>query len=131
MNNGPYKVYQQQVQYYNETGNNNDPLTNYDKDLTNLIIKWTDYGDQVIVTINANVDISTDKKGTFRHTLKSIGLNELILSRHPNLYPPPTCNPGTKTIDGISGTPAINIEKGEYAQFTGFSDHYLVWIDIR
>lgn len=43
-----YKVYQQQVQYYNETGNNNAPLTNYDKGLTNLIIKLMDNGNQVL-----------------------------------------------------------------------------------
>ena len=40
-------------------------------------------------------------------------------------------NPGTKTIDGIFGTPVLDIEKGGYAQFTGFSDRRLAGIDIR
>ena len=65
-------------------------MAKYDSDLSNLITTWMDEGDQVIVMIDANVDLATNKKGTFRHILESIGLNELLLNKHPHLKPPAT-----------------------------------------
>ena len=48
-----------------------------------------------------------------------IGLQELILAQHPNLKPPPTRKPGSHTIDGIFGKPALDVVRGQYTPFVG------------
>ena len=81
--------------------------------------------------IDAYVDLSLNKKVTFIHTLESIGMNELIISNHPDLKPSPTRTPGTKTIDGVFGTPALDVERGRYAPFIELLDHWLSWVDFQ
>ena len=127
----PYMVYQQQLQYYGIHNNTKDPIANYDTNLFELIQGWMDNGDQVIVIIDANVDLTNNKKDTFRYNLESLGLNELIMSKHPNLTLPSTRTPGTKTIDGIFGTPALDVVWSGYAPFVGYSDHRLLIFDGR
>ena len=131
---GPFTIYQQLLHHYEEKDtvcDNTDPLVNYDNDLTDLISGWMDDGDQVIVMIDSNVDLANTKKGTFRHTLEDIGMHELLLSQHPTLKPPATRFPGRLPIDGIFGTPALEINQGGYSQFTGISDHRFAWVDIK
>ena len=82
-------------------------MTNYDNDLSNLITTWMDEGDQVIVMTDSNVDLAKNKKITFRHILELLGLNELLLSKHPNIKAPATRYPGKLTIDRIFGIPAL------------------------
>ena len=90
-----------------------------------------DDSDQVIVMIDSNVDLANIKKGIFRHTLEDIGMHELLLSQHPTLKPPATRYSGRLPIDGIFGTPALEISQGGYSQFMGISDHGLEWVDIK
>lgn len=69
----PYTIYQQQIQYCNEDSTeaeNTDPLINYDNELTSLITRWMEDGDQVVVMIDSNVDLAVNKKGTFMHRLE-------------------------------------------------------------
>ena len=84
---------------------------------------------QIIVMLDANVDLETNKDG-FKERLEEIGLKELIMSKHPHLTPP-TRTQGTKIIDGIFGTPALDVERAGYSPFCGFTDHRLSWVDIR
>ena len=60
--------------------------------------------------LDSNVDLATNEDG-FKERLKEIGLKELIMSKYPHLTPPPTRTPGTKTIYGTFGTPALDIER--------------------
>ena len=92
---------------------------------------WLDNDDQVIVMIDANVQLVGKEQGSFRYKLEDIGLTELIMSKHPHLTPPPTRTPETKTIDGIFGTPALDVERAGYGPFVGYTDHRLSWVDIR
>ena len=71
---GLYSVYQQQVQHYVHINNNKDPISNVDGDLCSMIVDWIDNGDQVIVIIDANEDLTTTKKGIFRHKMEASGL---------------------------------------------------------
>ena len=61
---------------------------------------WMDKGDQVIVMLDANVDLATNEDG-FKERLEDIILKELIMSQHPDLTPPPTRTPGKKTRRNI------------------------------
>ena len=119
---------------YNEDSkdvNTNDPLANYDSDLSKMITTWMDEGDQVMVMIDINADLAISKKGTFRYMLESIGLNELILNKHLHIKPPATRYPGKLTIDRIFGTPALEVVRGGYSKVMGISDHRLAWVDIQ
>jgi len=127
---GPFTVYQQQLEYFEEQGNIKEVLDNYDDDLIADIQVWLDNGDQVVIMIDANVQLVDTEEGSFRHKLEDIGLKELIMSKHPHLKAPPTRTPGTKTIDGIFGTPALDVERAGYGPFVGYTDHRLSWIDI-
>ena len=129
-----YTIYQQKLQYYNDDSkdsNINDPLTKYDTDLSKLVTTWMDKHDQIIVMIDSNVDLATNKKDTFRHMLESLGLNELLLSKNLNIEPPDTRYPGKLTIDGIFGTPVLEVVRGVYFKMTEISDHRLVLVDIK
>ena len=53
------------------------------------------------------------------------------MSKHPRLKPPPTRTPGSRTIDSIFGTPALDVERAGYGPFYGFTGHRLPWLDIR
>ena len=89
-----------------------------------------DKGDKVIIMLDANIDLVQNGEGTFRGKLEEIGLKELIMSKHPHLKSPPTRNPGTKTMDGIFDTPALDVERAGYSPFVGYAYHGLSWIDI-
>ena len=103
---GSFTVYQQQLTYFEEHNNIKEVLDNYDDDLISDIQVWLDKSDQVVVMLYANVDLVESKEGSFRYKLEEIGLKELSIFKHPLLKSPPICTPGTKTIDGIFGTPA-------------------------
>ena len=91
---------------------------------------WIEKGDQVLLMIDSNENLVNNKYGSFRYTMESIGLNELILSQDPRLTPPPTRTPRTHKIDGIFGTPALAVPKCGYDTFVGFTDHCLSWVVI-
>ena len=128
---GQCSVYQQQLQYNTEHNNKIEPIKKYDKDMRKLLSGWIAGGDQVILMIDANENLSKSKSGSFPHQMEKIGLTELILSQHTSLTPPLTRNPGTHTIEGIFGTLGLDVIKGGYPLFFGITDHRLSWIDIQ
>ena len=71
--------------------------------------------------VNANEDLLSSNKESFRSKLEAIGMNELIINQLP----------GTKTIDGIIGTSALEVAWGRYAPFMEYSDYSLTWIDFN
>ena len=84
-----------------------------------------------MVILDDNVDLVESEEGSFRYKPEEIGLEELIMFKHPLLKPPPIRTPGTKTTDEIFGTPALDVERAGYAPFVGYTDHRLACIDIR
>ena len=60
-NPGLYLVYQQHLQYYANNNNIKDPIRNFGDELCSMIVDWIDNGDQVVVMIDANEDISKTK----------------------------------------------------------------------
>jgi hypothetical protein len=57
-------------------------------DLTNDIKEWLDNGEQIILIIDLNNDVT---RITAHDKLKAIGLKESITTRHDNTQPPSTC----------------------------------------
>ena len=97
-------------------------------DLTTAIKLWMDSGDQIILMIDLNDDITNSRATT---KLTSIGLRETITHRHSDESPFSTCNKGSRPIDGIFTSSTIHITKGGYLPFTQFpTDHRALWIDI-
>lgn len=88
-------------------------------------------GDQVIVMTDSNVNLVVNKKGTFRHRLESISLHELLLYKHHHIESPATLFPGEMTIDGIFGTPALEVVREGYSKLMRISDHMLAWVGIQ
>ena len=69
---GANTVYQQQLSYYEEQGTIAEVRVNYDEDLIKDVTGWMDKGDQVIVMLDANVDLATNEEG-FKEKMEDIG----------------------------------------------------------
>ena len=130
-NNNPYGVYQQLLHYNNDHSINEDPIHTYDKQLASYLSQFITRGDQVLLMIDANENLSSQTKNSFVHSMAQIGLYESILSRHPGLSTPATRTPGGHPIDSIFCSPSVVINKSGYAPFNGFTDHRLSWVDIE
>ena len=130
-NSNPYGVYQQQLLYNIEHSLHSNPITTFDQDLKKLVHNYVLQGDQVILLIDANEDLSKASSNSFVQQMQRVGLEEVILSRHSKSVPPPTRTPGSKPIDTIFCTSALVVNKSGYAPFNGFSDHRLSWVDIQ
>ena len=96
-----------------------------------MISTWIDDGVQVILMIDADEIVTSTKSGSFCHKIEEASLNELILSQHLWVKSLPIRIPGTQTIDGIFGTPELNVINGGHAPFFGFTDYRLSWLDIQ
>ena len=128
-NKNPYGVYQQLLQHNTDQGIQEDPIHTYDKQLSSYLSSLIQKGDQVILMVDANENITRNNTG-FSNNMEAIGLYEAILSRHASLAPPPTRTPGRTPIDAIYCTSSIVVRKSGYAPFNGFTDHRLAWIDV-
>ena len=97
-------------------------------DLGNEIQKWMEEGDQIILLIDLNEEVTSSPAA---RKLISLGLQECITNRHSEDMPPPTCIKGSKPIDGIFLSPTLHITKGGYLPFNHFpTDHRALWIDL-
>ena len=101
-NTNPYGVYQQLLQYNNEQSLDEDPITTYDKQLCVFIKSLITKGDQLLLMIDANEDLSNTSSKSFTATMAAMGLNESILSRHPQLSIPATRTPGKNQLTQYS-----------------------------
>ena len=123
----PYTVYQQHLQYYINKRNTKFPIKIFDDELTKMTGEWIDNGDQVILMIDANEGLHKNIPGIFRWRMEGVGINELILNQHPSLQSPPTRHPGTRMIYSIFGTWYLEVLRGGYAPFVGYTYHMLAW----
>ena len=126
--NGPTSTYIQQRCILDAKKIDTCPRLKMLEDLTESITEWLANGDQIILMLDLNDDVTNSAANT---KLRSIGLNECILQRHDEQQPYATCNRGTKAIDGIYVSNTITIERGGYCPFNTFpSDHRALWIDV-
>lgn len=93
------------------------------------ITKWMEEGDQIILMLDANDDVSNSY--TMAH-LDAIGLRECILERHyEKSGTDPTHKKGSHPIDGIWVSDSLQIEAGGYLAFgESPSDHRGLWIRV-
>ena len=125
---GPESVWAQHERILSKT-NPTDPRENLLNSLQSLIQPWIDQGDQVILCMDANEDVRSNRIHQFTSIL---GLQDAILTQHPN--PPATCdkNNNRQPIDAIWVTPGLLPVLSGYLPFDEGcpSDHRLIWIDI-
>ena len=128
--NGATSVWSQQKRYLQEQNDDRDPRTAFRQDLKQEIQEWITMGDSIVFGGDVNESIH-------HHTIKDIfaefNIRHLIFGRHDPTNAPRTYarSADGHIVDGIWGTPGIDITAGGYlepADFTG--DHSLLWVDI-
>ena len=135
---GTSTVWTQQVNYFRDSCNvtSPNPRQLFDKDLLDLIDKWLELDDVIVLGIDMNEDVRT---GDLAYQLKERGLHNAILSRHSELSPPATFNGNTKRtpVDAIWCTKGIEIERAGYCPFQGTGPspptdgHRMLWIEAN
>jgi hypothetical protein len=120
----------QQERYFKGIGNYQNPLDILQTDLCRALDTWLAAGEHIVLMLDANQDIRTDKLG---RAFQSLGLKEAIISKHIDFHPPvPTQQTGSRTIDGIFTTLDLSDARCGYLAFgDGLeSDHRMAWLDI-
>lgn len=135
---GTSTVWTQQVNYFRDSCDiaSPNPRQLFDKDLLDLIDKWLELGDVIVLGIDMNEDVCT---GDLAYQLKERGLHNAILSRHSEFSPPATFNGNTKRtpVDAIWCTKGIEIERAGYCPFQGTGPssptdgHRMLWIEAN
>jgi hypothetical protein len=94
--------------------------------------EWLAAGDQLIIGIDANEDVSLGQTAAFFVTL---GMKEAILTRLAGKSPPATSNRNTRRqpINGLFVTPGLHAVAAGYEAFgVGCpSDHRVLWADFK
>ena len=78
---GPETVYSQHKCYYSQRNPNIEPCSQILHDLSTHLNTWTDNGEVIIPSMDANDDIRKDPILSF---INNAGLIDPILSQHPN-----------------------------------------------
>ncbi|CAJ1959777.1 unnamed protein product [Cylindrotheca closterium] len=130
---GESTVWAQHRSFFRSQGRQRDPREAFMVDLLHAITQWRDKGCEVIVGVDANEDVSSYQDSSFRQQLRSIGLEEAILQRHPSQTAATQHrNKRGRPIDGIFATSGVVVKAGGYYNFDEFfaCDHRGLWIDI-
>jgi hypothetical protein len=127
---GPSTTYSQQRRYMDRNKDNRCPRDAILQDLGNWLTQWRAEGNQLIVMMDCNEDVTSPVMTTWLH---QHGLRNSILDKHQiTTNSTPTYHRGSHAIDGIFTSSTINIVKGGYMPFGAFpSDHRGLWIDIN
>lgn len=128
---GATTTYQQQNRYLRKHDSDFEPGEALYEDLYLACSEWREAGDQLIVGIDANKDVCTGQTAAFFTTL---GMKEVILTRHSESSPPAAHNRNTRRqpIDGIFVTLGLHAVAAGYEAFrVGCpSDHRVLWADF-
>jgi hypothetical protein len=120
----PGSVWTQHKNHFDETNRDGDPRDLFVKDICTAAETWMKQGDQVILMMDANTDVT---KGKLVTALQDIGLSELITNRHGSAAPA-TYQRGSVPIDGVFVSSSLLQCQCGYTQ--GVSDHLSLWVDI-
>jgi hypothetical protein len=124
----PESVGSQHRRYVNSVGRDANPVDAFWTDLSQLVRKWTEAGESVVLLADWNADVRGEKT---RKYIADLDMREVITEFHGD-EGPRTYNRGSKPIDGIFMTQDLYIVKRGYMPFgmgVG-SDHRCLWLDI-
>ena len=98
------------------------------EDLCATITIYCDSGDQIILMIDLNENITSQN---ITDTFQQIGLREAITTKYGHTGTVPTYQRGQVPIDGIFLSPTLKISIGGYFPFHAFpTDHRFIWAKI-
>jgi hypothetical protein len=120
---GPRSVWMQQKNFLMAKGDEREPRQVWLQDLMALIHQWLQEGDQLMINMDANDDVT---KGPIARAMREAGLVDVISHRHGT--GPATFQRGVVPIDGMFVTPSLGGCVCGYVE--GVSDHAVVWVDI-
>ena len=104
---GPFTVYAQHRALFHELNKREwEPREQMLIDLQNEINQWTGQGEQVVLMMDCNKDVRSDRMKKF---LDEVGMKECILEKYGE-DAPATYIDGRTPIDGIFTTWSINIK---------------------
>jgi hypothetical protein len=136
---GPLSVWMQQSSYFLEKGEERDPREMFLIDIVAKLNEWTDQGDQIVLMLDANQDLSDKREGSAHSRLTCGGrLEEIISTRHgydKEGKRVATYLRGSAPIDGIFVSKSLNVPDlrcgfTEIWSGTGVFDHRVLWVDI-
>ena len=117
----------QQIRYFDELGEDKEPISALLDDLAQFIQTCHTNNDQIILLMDVNEDVSSAQ---FTAWLNNNGLEEAIAQNREGTAPP-TYHQGSKQIDGIFISASITPLRSGFLEFGGFpSNHRALWLDI-
>ena len=129
---GVNTVYKQHKRYFRTMGHDRNPNTAFLQDLQKALEAWLAADEQLIVMMDANQDIRSDK---IAQKLKELGLRETIISKHEHHSPAPATHQRNKRDIPIDGIWTTLTDPNLQCGYLGFGeglpgDHRLAWIEI-
>ena len=121
-------TYTQQLRYLSVQKINECPRTLFMQELGDLINKMKGQGDQVVLLMDCNTDVTSDELTSW---LEHHGLKNAITRKHGCLESKATYHRGSVPIDGIFVSESVHIDNAGYLAFGAFpTDHRCLWVDI-
>jgi Reverse transcriptase (RNA-dependent DNA polymerase) len=120
----PGSVAAQQQAHFDKVGREGDPRDIFTDDLCTDIKSWQEQGDQIVLILDANENVT---RGKFVDRLRTVGIFEMITRKH-GAEGPATFHEGSEPIDGIFVSPTLLNCRCGYIR--GVSDHLGLWADI-
>lgn len=124
-------TWNQHSRYLRSTHRLDDPIECFDKDLCEQLEQWLALGDHLILGMDMNEETRTS---TLNSSLQRIGLQNRVLTEHPNLVPPSTFqhNTNSQPIDAIWTTPLVQVRQTGILSFdhTILAHHRCLRMDV-
>ena len=129
-NVGPSTIFSQQRSYSDKEGDNRHPREMFQKEMCELLNKWKNEGDVIVMSVDANEHATT---GESSFKLHQLGLVEVITTKHEESSGiAPTYHGGQDPIDGIFVSSNVNIVQAGCRPFgEAPSDHRALWFKCK
>ena len=109
---------------------NTCPRIKFKEDLINMLTKWREQGDRLVVCLDANEDIYKKSIGKTLTSPEGLNMKEVV-GDHTGKRIGPTFSRGTKPIDGVWATSDVSIVSACIMPAGyGIGDHRLFVVDI-
>ena len=126
---GVQTIYRQQQPYLYRTKDDRSLLYTIIEDLWTYISQWRELGDQIVLTIELNCNITSDN---VTEIFANIGLTETITHQHRATDLVPTYQSWSHPIYSIYTSSTLKVSSGGYIK-SGIitSYHHLLWLKIE